>query len=307
MSAKTATCHLIFNPSSDRGRNAARLASLHDEASAFPALRWHPTHGPAHATALTIAAGRTGADRVIAIGGDGTVHEVVNGLMALPAASRPALGVVPCGSGNDFAWCAGLPAQPSVALHRALTGRAHRVDVGRISNATHGTRYFANSAGLFIVAAISIRAREITRFRGLAMYLLATVRSILADYAPVTIKLRADERTHHGAAIMLSVGNGPREGGGFLTNPDARHDDGLLDYMLSTHIPRTRMLRLLPDLMRGRQARHDCVTSGRCAVLALQADGPIPVHLDGEIWATTSANLRELEFAIEPGAITLVK
>lgn len=306
-SANTQRLRVIANPASNHGRSSKRWASIRDRLEGAGDIDWCLTERPGHAVELAASARSNNCTGVVAIGGDGTVNEVVNGLMTIAPPDRPYLGVIPCGSGNDFAWASKVGPRVDRALQQIVAGDLRPVDIGQITHPTHGSRYFANSAGMFIVAAISIRAREMKRLHGLAMYVAATIKSIAHDFDAVPIRLIVDGVESSHEVIMLSVGNGAREGGGFMTNPSARNDDGLFNFMLSSRISRLRMLRLLPSIMMGRQERHSCVLMGTGSTISISASEAVAVHLDGEVWATTSEHLRELRFDIHPGAIRVLR
>jgi diacylglycerol kinase (ATP) len=289
---------VIFNPRSNRGRSRRCAAALQAACGGLAGVRWTATTHPGHATELAAQAASEGCGAVIALGGDGTVHEVVNGLMKIEAMRRPRLGVIPIGSGNDFAFGLRLPADPREAFRRiAEAGAVCRIDVIELTDNLGRTVYAANSIGIGLDAAVTIQSRRIRRCHGLLMYVVAALRAIIQDYAAPLAALELDGRPwkevftvlRTGAAgfpasrlriLFLALGNGPREGGCFLTNPAARPDDGLLDAMLVGPMPRLRMLRLLPEVMVGRQARFPEIRTARFARLRLAADRPIPIHVD---------------------------
>jgi diacylglycerol kinase family enzyme len=144
---------------------------------------WHGTEYPAHATEVAAKAVDSGYQTVVALGGDGTVHEVINGLMRVPAEQRPRLGIVPIGSGNDFAFAAGIAADAQAAVRRALSGDERWVDVALIRDGSGRSEYFNNTCGLGFDAAINIRTRKVKFFTGFFMYLTATLQSIALNFA----------------------------------------------------------------------------------------------------------------------------
>ena len=298
---------LIFNPAADRGRSGQKASDLRAMVDKMGGAEWAATEYPAHAAELAREAGKKKFDTVVAMGGDGTVHEVVNGLMEVQPKRRPHLGVVPIGSGNDFAWASGISMNMQEAMETAFRGSPHPIDIGSITDGTGRKEYWDNSAGMLIVAAINIQSRRITRIYGFAMYLLAAIRGIIENYDATNVKLTVDGETSEHELIVFVVGNGPREGGGFLTNPDAKNDDGIFNYFMSDHISRPMMFRLLPEIMKGRQERYPFVTFGKCTKLHLEADRAVPIHLDGELWAPYEADVRELTIEMHPAAINLIR
>jgi YegS/Rv2252/BmrU family lipid kinase len=298
---------LIFNPMSDRGRSGQKASDLQAIVDKMGGADWVGTDYPGHATELAEQAGKDGYDTVVALGGDGTAHEVVNGLMQLPEDQRPALGLIPIGSGNDFAFASGISMNPQVAMQRIFRGTPAPVDIGVITDGNGRTEYWDNSVGMLFDAAVNIQSRRITRLYGFAMYLVAVIRSIIENYDPTRLKLTIDGTSNEHELLMLTLGNGPREGGGFMTTPDARNDDGQFDYLMITPISRLMMFRLLPEAMKGTHARFDCVTLGCFRSLELEADRAVPIHLDGELWAPYEADVRELTVGILPGALNLIR
>lgn len=295
---------LILNAMADHahaGQQASDLRAVVDE---LGGADWRGTEYPSHATEIAAAAADYAT--VVAVGGDGTVHEVVNGLMQLPPERRPRLGIVPVGSGNDFAWACGLPADPAAALQRAYTGTERWVDVGRIQAGDGRSEYFDNTAGIGFDGAINIRSRKITFVSGLAMYLTAVLQSILLNFEAPQIELRWDEGAVDQRLLMLVVGNGPREGGGFLTTPAAQVDDGWLDFVYVGPLSRLRMLQLLPRVMKGTHVGQRDVYLGRTRRLTLKADRALPIHLDGELFAPYAADVRQVEIELLPRAIRVM-
>ncbi len=300
-----ATMCFIANPVANRSGNRRMLAALSAIAKAAGS-GWHETAHVRHATELAERAARDGMRVVAAVGGDGTVHEVMNGLMRIPANERPALGVVPAGTGNDFALGAELFTTDSVAaMRRVLTCAALRsIDVALLED-EHGQReYFDNTLGIGFDAAANLQARAITRLRGFPMYLLAVLRTIAGDFKAANLQVSTEEAGWSRPSIMFSVGNGRREGGGFVITPSARMDDGRLDYMQVDRINRLQMLLLLPRVMNGTHIHHPRVHMGHFKTARLRLDRSLAVHIDGEIFG--AGDSRELTITVQPGALRLV-
>ncbi len=298
---------LIFNPASDRGRSGQKASDLQAVVEKHGGAEWAGTEHPGHATELTRQAAQDGFDRVVALGGDGTVHEVVNGLMATPPERRPQHGVIPIGSGNDFAYASGIPVNAQAAMLRVFEGKPSAVDIGRITDGNGRSAYWDNSAGFLFDAAVNIESRKITRIYGFIMYLTATVRSIIKHYDPTRIQFTVDGETFEKDLIMFTIGNGAREGGGFMVTPDAKNNDGEFDYLMVDPISRPTMFRLLPIVMQGNHGGFKFVTLKRFKHLTLEADRAIPIHLDGELWAPFEADVRKVTVEMLPGAIQLIR
>jgi YegS/Rv2252/BmrU family lipid kinase len=268
---------------------------------------WIETQSTAHATELARQAGIEGCDLVVACGGDGTVHEVINGLMQVTERERPALGIVPLGSGNDFAHILGVPADPAEALQSCLRGQPHSIDMGSVRDGQGRLEYFNNTLGIGFDAVVTIHTRRITAIHGFMMYLIATLQTIFRNFNPMDLHVVTDRESWDQSTIMLTLGNGPREGGGFLVTPEARLDDGILDYVTIRKISRLTMLRLVPEVMKGTHARFKQVRMGTCRKMEITSKQPLYVHCDGEIFAGFGSDIRKLEIEILPDALHFLK
>lgn len=296
---------LIFNPNSDRGRSGQKAADLRAMVDSLGGADWRGTEYPDHAA--EIAAQAEAYQTVVALGGDGTVHEVINGLMQIPAERRPKLGMVPIGSGNDFAFAAGVPLDNAQeAVRGALTGSSKWVDIGLIKDGSGRSEYFDNSVGMGFDAAINIRSRQITFLYGFVMYLSATLLSIAFSFEAPRLKVKYDGGTLDQNIMMLTVGNGPREGGGFLTTPASKIDDGQLEFLYIQKLSRLKMLQLLPKVMQGTHTTDRDVTIKQTTSLILDSDRALPIHIDGELFAPYEANVRHVEISLLPKAIQIV-
>lgn len=297
---------LILNPMADMGRAWTVANDLRPIANQYGA-EWSGTVYPTHATELARQAAEQGYDLVVALGGDGTVHEVVNGLMQVPVERRPALGVVPIGSGNDFAHAIGVPKTADHALAHALQGQASPIDLGLMTDETGRREYFDNTLGMGFDTVVTIRSHKLPLLRGFLMYLVAVIQTIIVNHKPVRMEIKIDDKTIEQANIMLTICNGPRQGGGFLVAPSAKNDDGLLNYAMIGSCSRLTMFRLLPEVMQGTHERFPQVTAGTMSKLSLVSDLPLYIHADGEIYTSFGSNLRHVKFEIVPGALKVVK
>jgi YegS/Rv2252/BmrU family lipid kinase len=298
---------LIFNPASDRGRSGQKASDLKAVVEQHGGADWAGTEYPGHAAELAAQAAADGYEKVVALGGDGTAHEVVNGLMSVPAGSRPLMGCVPIGSGNDFAFASGIDMNMQQAMIRVFEGSPAPVDVGKITDGSGRAEYWDNSAGFLFDAAVNIESRKIRGIYGFPMYLTATIRSIIKHCDPTRMKFTIDGEVVEKDMLMFTVGNGAREGGGFMVTPDARNDDGILDTLMVDPISRPMMFRLLPVVMQGNHGRFPFVNIARCKTISFEADRAVPIHLDGELWAPYEADVRKVEMELLPGAIQLIR
>ena len=300
---------LILNPMADRGRawNVARdLRPIVNEYEGK--ADWSGTVYPGHAVELARQAGEEGYDLVIALGGDGTVHEVVNGLMQVEAEKRPALGVVPIGSGNDFAHANGVPVEsPNQAMAFALNGKTAKIDLGLLTDEKGRQEYVDNTLGIGFDAIVTIRSHKLPIVRGFMMYLTAVIQTILLNATPMQMKIESEEKKWDKEVFMVVLANGLREGGGFTMTPKALPNDGILDYMIADSVSRLMMFRLLPEFMKGTQERFDEVEIGQFKKISLTSEQPLYIHIDGEIYTSFGSNLRGISVEIVPDALRVVK
>lgn len=262
----------IANPAAGRGYTERFISRFESEARDLDRhieVLW--TERPGHAVDLAREA-RTRCDVVCVAGGDGTVHEVVNGLMPEPVP----LVVVPAGSGNDFASLFACPRTPAELSAVLRAGQGVRTDV-----IDCGIRYCANSVGIGFEALVTKQSLGIRNLRGLPLYLTAAARALARyDCPPMTIRL--DDETLTGERLLVSVGNGVRAGGGFYLTPDARADDGRIDLCIVRAMGRLRILTLLPRSIPGRHTTATGVQMRRSRRVSISAQRPFHMHVDGE-------------------------
>jgi YegS/Rv2252/BmrU family lipid kinase len=298
---------IILNPMADMG-NAWRVArDLRSITEQHGGVDWSGTVYPGHAIELTKQAGEQGYEMVIAMGGDGTVHEVVNGLMKVAEDKRPVLGVVPVGSGNDFAHGIRASRKPTEALARALHGEPSTVDLCLMTDQQGRQEYFDNTLGIGFGANVTIRSHRIPLIRGFLMYLTSVIQTIVIDHNPIHMQIETDQESWEQKVIYLVLCNGPREGGGFLIAPEAKIDDGLIHFAMITDVSRAMMFRIVPEVMKGTHGRFKEVRMGVCKTFSLKADRPLYIHADGEIFSGPGTDLREVSFEVLPNALKVVK
>lgn len=286
---------VILNPAGNRGR-AGRLRRPLERALRGGRGELILTQSAAETELSAMKAAAAGRP-VVAVGGDGTIALVANGVLA--SGVRVPLGIVPAGSGNDYACqTLKLPRDPLAALAVALGGEALPMDVGQVNG-----RYFFNSLGVGIDANIAAAAEDLKRFplmRGQALYWASSLRELLLHYdrcPELTIAVDgqpAASRLYALAAISI----GPTYGGGFQINPGADPHDGYFDVCLIWKPALLRALRLLPLIEKGRHLDQPEVTRYRARTVTLASRTPIHAHLDGEV-ITASA----FEVSILPGAL----
>ena len=271
---------VILNPAGGRGR-ALHLRPMIEKALAGGQGELVLTTGPQAAEKLAYEAAEAGRD-VVAVGGDGTVAEIGNGILS--SSRRVALGIVPCGNGNDYAYLTlKLSKDPLVALETALHGTTTAMDVGQVNE-----RYFLNSLGVGIDANIAAAAEELKGkplMSGQMLYWGASLREILFHYdqCPELLVSFDDSPGESRLFALAAVSIGPTYGGGFYINPEADPCDGYFDVCTIWKPSRARALRLLPMIEKGRHQGQPEVTFRRAQKIALAASRPIYAHLDGEV------------------------
>jgi YegS/Rv2252/BmrU family lipid kinase len=298
---------LILNPMADMGAAWRAANDLRPIVTAHGGADWSGTVYPTHATELARQAALDGYDMVVAMGGDGTVHEVINGLMQVPAEKRPVLAVVPVGSGNDFAHAIGIPLKADHALSHALKTAPSLVDIGLMTDENGRQEYFDNTVGIGFDAVVTIRSHRLPVVRGFLMYLTAVIQTILLNHDPILMKVETDQGSWEEEGLMFTMCNGGREGGGFMIAPGAKNDDGIMDYAFVKKCSRVTMFRLVPEFMNGTHARFSQVKMGTCKNLSIQADRPMYIHADGEIFTSFGSNLKGLRFEVLPQALKVVR
>ncbi len=268
----------ILNPYAGRGarRSAlARVARALGDADLDVAI--YETESAAAARQLAADAFASGRG-VVASGGDGTVRELAD--VALDA--EGVLGVVPSGSGNDFARHLGIALRDPPAAVTALSdGLVRAVDVGRAETADGATSHFTTVAGSGFDAAANRYANTVGRLSGTPLYVLAVART-LATYRPQPMRVVVDGDEHVGDAWMVAAANTRAYGGGMVVAPDAAIDDGLLDVCIVGAMPRVELAAMFPLVFTGGHVRHRNVTMLRGHTVELDAPGAS----DAELWAS---------------------
>ncbi len=298
---------LIFNPFANLGRAWTIGAALRPIVNELGGADWTGTVYPTHASELARQAGEEGYDVVVAMGGDGTVHEVVNGLMQVPVERRPALGVVPLGSGNDFAFSAGLAARPEDAIQQVFSGIPCPVDVGSVDDLDGRKEYWVNAVGIGFDTAVTIHSRRVPVVQGFAVYFAAVIKTILSNFDVYNMRITTEQGSFDEKALMLVLCNGGREGGGFLVAPHARVDDGVLHYVGIRKISRLRMLATIPAFMSGKHADIPYVIHGDFHHLAIESEQPMLIHTDGEILSGFGGHTRTLTLEVHPAALQMIR
>jgi len=272
---------VIVNPTAGGGRAARLLPWLHERLAARPDARVEVTGRAGDAERLAASVAQSQPGRIVAVGGDGTVQEVVNGIMASEAIGA-SLGIVPVGSGNDLARSVGLPRDPAAAWTVAI-GRGERsIDLMHATSGDGRERWFGSAGGIGFDAQVAAEMASRSGWqRGRAGYLLTTL-SELRRFDNRSVELRMDGVVTTAQVLFVAVANGEYYGGGMRITPGARVDDGMLDLCIVGNISRLTALAQLANLYRGTHVNHPQVEVQRGRSVSITGDPATLVHLDGE-------------------------
>ena len=290
--------HVILNPAA--GRGAARRVEA-AVARAFRVQGWAVdivrTERPGQGEELAAAAARNGAKHVVAVGGDGTVHEVANGL--LKSDRDAALGVVPIGSGNDFAKLVGVYRHDPVrAVARLVTAHSRRFDAGRVFD-----EWFVNSVGFGFGPAVVKTRNAMHQLRGFLSYLVPVVTTFFR-FEPPVFDVAAPGFRERGYMMMIEVCNGTTAGGSYRFAPDADPADGKLDVCLIRRVSLPRFLLAIPRVMRGTHVTMREVALIKTAKLVVRSpEEPLVLHVDGEL---REPGVHECSVELEHGKLNVL-
>jgi diacylglycerol kinase (ATP) len=300
--------YVILNPAAGAG-NGLRQREAIEQGLAARGLSYHMVLSERRGQAVDLAraAAESGWPRVIAAGGDGTVNEIINGLILAreQVVQLPDLGVIGVGRGNDFAHGAGIPGEFELALDALASDRVRTVDIGQVRGGLHPDgRYFGNCVGVGFDAVGTIEASKLPRLGGFLSFFIAVLKTIFIYHRGPQVRLAFDGEVLELPVLMISIMNGQRLGGGFWMAPEARPDDGFFDLCVVQQVTRRRILSLIPHFLRGTQGTQPEVQMGRAASIQVEAlQGVLPAQTDGEI---ISIEGRELQVELIPGALQVL-
>lgn len=290
---------LIANVRAGRGRVADSLPEVrsHLEQRGLE-YEIRETEGPGHATEIAREVLKAGGRFVVAVGGDGTVHEVVNGMIEDDKAIQPegVFGVVAAGTGCDFIKTFGIPALPGHSVANLDGGEAFPIDIGKITYQQDGTevvRYFANIAEVGIGAAVVARAAKLPRWLGPTVYFFAFWME-LRRHKAAQVKVDLVDRTYEGYMNNLVVANGQFFGGGMKVAPKAAPTDGLFDIQIE-HARKREAVAIMPKIYKGQHVPHPDIEEAKRVRLSIEADRPFLIEADGEVLGHTPARFEVLK------------
>lgn len=235
------------------------------------------------ATDLARQAADNGTERIVSVGGDGTINEIINGI--LTSENQPSLGIIAAGWANDFIKSTSIPNDIHQACQVIKEGKIRKIDLGLINEHT----YFANVCGIGFDAEITALANQIktnhSNWTSLSayVYVFAAIRKLLSPIPYFQLKITIDNQVIEKETLFLAIGNGRVEGGKFNIAPDAKIDDGLLDIWIIQKMTRARCLRLLPKAIQGTHKDVPEVSFFRGKNILIEATEPITAQVAGEI------------------------
>ncbi|MGB4593137.1 MAG: diacylglycerol kinase family protein [Coriobacteriia bacterium] len=289
---------VIVNPAARHGETRALVPVIEKLLESTIAHDTVLTECPGHARELATAA--VDYDVVVAAGGDGTVHEVLNGLMTIPEDSRPALGLLPTGSGNDTRRTLGISESLTEAAFELGANERKRFDVG-VCNGL----YFNNSFAAGLDAKVTAKAVEykVTKKRdGLWLYTTALLHVLFKDLGSFKVRIAFDGGSpDEYDTLIIACTQGPTYGGGFFITPDAVPDDGLFDICMIDPLSLPQALVRLPFVIYGKHTGMKVVHMSRHSSIVVECDTPLPAQIDGEVLLE-----RRYEISLLPGAIECV-
>jgi diacylglycerol kinase (ATP) len=301
----------IVNPVAGKARGARlRARALEELLRTFPDCTFLYTKGPDDATELARSA--VDVELLVAVGGDGTVREIVSGLISSTGPldhwttrSLPLLAVIPVGSCNDLPRNVGIPSDVAEACRIARDGSTRPIDVIRVEMSEGGnTRptYFANAAGFGFDAVVTSEAQKLTYLRGMVLYLAAIVRTLSHLECPL-VRIRAGEFSAERRVLMIAAANGRYYGGGLKVAPEARPDDGLIDVCIGWEMGWWSTLKKLPRFVAGTHVALKEVKMLRGPELELEFLESVQVELDGDV--LTPQPFRRFRLTVLPKAINI--
>lgn len=282
----------ILNPKSGKGRGAQVYKLLK------PLLlekninfEIHSTTGKMDANAISQRIDTASIDTIIAVGGDGTVNEIVNGIIESNKLVK--FAVLPIGSGNDFARSVNLLDNWQKVLDYILSSDNYKViDLAKIevTDSKCFSRYFACNCGIGFEAEVAFQASLNKYLKGLPLYLFSVLK-VMKNYSSSNYVGKLDTFEINSKKILISIGNGMTAGGGFKLNPFAKLDDGFLDYCVADDLTKLQILKVLPNAITGNHIHSKFIAHGKFKRAFFEIKKPACVHIDGEVVSTNAKNV----------------
>lgn len=291
---------VILNPGAAGGRTMKELPRIHGilKRVGGPYVIY-VTKGPNDATDAARSYAEEGASRILAVGGDGTLNEVVNGIYF--SGKMPALGVVPVGHGTDFARTLGISGSIEQSVLHACEREAKPIDLGLVEWDNGNSRAFINIAGLGFDALVAAKAGK-SRLPGSNLPYLGSALSTLATFSNIDVRVDADGQVIETAGVFVQIANAQYMGGGFHFAPMADLADGFLDVCIVGDFSKLELMRQIPGVYKGKHVSHSKFTHVRAKRIRIETVQPANVQLDGEV-----LDPAPVTFTVLPGALNLVQ
>jgi len=302
---------VILNPYAGRWKAQKKRqeleTALHESGVEYKLVA---TERPGHGSELAAMAVREGHSPVISAGGDGSISEVVNGMLQ-GAGSPDALrkipfGVIPLGTANDFAVNLHLPIDIQSAAQVIARGQSRAIDLGEVRfGAEKHQRYFDNNSAIGLEPSITLIQQRIKRMSGVLRYLAATLIGVYHNPQWI-MQIEWEGGQFHGMANLVTVGNSPLTGGLFYMTPHASPFDGLLTFVYGSIPTRMQILSILPKTMKpgaGSYVEHPSIHEIHSPWVRIHSETPTPLHADGEIQTETA---QDLEYRVLPACLPVL-
>lgn len=265
---------------------------------------FHYTEGVGHAIELASSAARSGCEYLVAVGGDGTVNEVANGILRANGSGHVALGIINTGTGSDFSRSIGIPHDYVRACSFLTSQQRKTVDIGVVeyqSNGNRAQRYFINAGGVGFDASVVEQVEKLPKyFGGTIPYLVGVIRTLFT-YRNKQVTLEVGSEIENGRILNVVVANGEYVGGGMHIAPEAELNDNLLDIVVVGDIGKFELLKAFPTVYKGTHIYHPKVRMKKAARLTIQSPEKMLVYADGELLGEGPAT-----FWLKPSALNIV-
>jgi YegS/Rv2252/BmrU family lipid kinase len=250
-----------------------------------------------------VRAVEAGADVLVVVGGDGSVHETVNGLVAAGRSRDVELAVFPRGTGKDFVRSLRIPKDLAAAIDVALNGEARTIDVGLARfvawDGSQAEAYFANFAGAGISGAIARRANVSSKAAGGRISFFWATVAVFVRWKSAAVTATIDDARREGQIFEVLAMNGDYAAGGMWVTPEAAPDDGQLDVLIIGDVTKADFVRTFPKIYRGKHLTHPKIEVLRGSAVDVDADTRLPIVLDGEQPGTTPARFEIVKDALK--------
>jgi diacylglycerol kinase (ATP) len=296
---------VILNPCADLGRGIQKKEVIENEGAKWGDLDLVVSDHQGHAGQLAYEAVQEGYDVVAAAGGDGTVHEVVNGLMQV-GKPQSKLGIIPIGSGNDYAYAMNISNDIPVAVKHVFHSQSHPIDLAEIVDDRGIRQLFANNLGIGFDANVVIRVQAISKLHGFPKYFWGVLKTLALDFRPFRFKMCFDDEECVEDILFVAFGIGSRHGGGFMLTPNALHDDDKIDTCSVRNMSRLQALRFLNSAVQGTHIQNPLVSMRQNKHIEISCDEPLPIHIDGEVFAYPQDDVHQLTITSLPAALEVL-